>query len=125
MGLGYQLNSILGISALVSFYGIASLLVVFFGPTIGLSYAWEIIIIALLLLTLPFVFLINYMRKRRARKREAAQSPAPEAGAAAKPNKGGNAPKRLYEELARGAEEAVQWLRSTRLGGAKSSNALY
>jgi type VI secretion system protein ImpL len=125
MGLGYQLNSILGISALVSFYGIASLLVVFFGPTIGLSYAWEIIIIALLLLTLPFVFLINYMRKRRARKREAAQSPAPEAGAAAKPNKGGNAPKRIYEELARGAEEAVQWLRSTRLGGAKSSNALY
>jgi len=123
--IGYQLKSILGISALVSFYGITSLLVVFLGPTIGLTYAWEIIIIALLLLTLPFVFLINYMRKRSARKREAAQSPDPEAGPEPRPNNGGKAPKRIYEELARGAEEAVQWLRSTRLGGARSGNALY
>ena len=119
-----QLKSYLGISALVSFYGIASLLVVFLGPAIGLTLTTEIIIIALLLLTLPFALLIHYMRKRRARKREAAEAAAAEGPAAQAPVKGG-APKRVYEELARGAEEVVQWLRSTRLGGAKSSEALY
>src|SRR3954466_14569122 len=115
MSIGYQLKSILGISALVSFYGIASLLVVFLGPSIGLSFTWEIIIIALLLLTWPFVVLINYARKRRTRQQEISQSAVPEANAA--PMKPSAAPKRIHEELARGAEEAVQWLRSSRLGG--------
>jgi type VI secretion system protein ImpL len=123
---GDQIKSVVGISALVSFYGIASLLVVYLGPSIGLSYAYEIIIIALLLLTWPFAILINHMRKRRASKREAAAAAEPAvAGAPPQPVKGGSAPKRVHEELARGAEEAVQWLRSTRLGGAKSSDALY
>src|SRR5882724_10780459 len=80
-----QLKSYLGISALVSFYGIASLLVVFLGPAIGLTLTTEIIIIALLLLTLPFALLIHYMRKRRARKREAAEAAAAEGPAAQAP----------------------------------------
>src|SRR6266536_1676734 len=122
---GDQIKSVLGISALVSFYGIASLLVVFLGPSIGLTYVWEIVIIALLLLTWPFVILINHWRKRRAAKREAAQATAPEAGDAQPAAKSGSAPKRIHEELARGAEEAVQWLRSTKLSGAKSGDALY
>ena len=121
---GDQIKSVLGISALVSFYGIASLAVVFLGPSIGLTYVWEIVIIALLLLTWPFAILINHWRKRRAAKREAAQAVAQETGGAqSAPVKGGGAPKRIHEELARGAEEAVQWLRSTRLAGAKSSDA--
>ncbi len=123
---GDQIKSVLGISALVSFYGIASLAVVFLGPSIGLTYVWEIVIIALLLLTWPFAILINHWRKRRAAKREAAEAVAQETGGAQPaPVKGGGAPKRIHEELARGAEEAVQWLRSTRLAGAKSSDALY
>lgn len=122
---GSQLQSVLGISALVSFYGIASIAILFLGPSIGLSYAWEIIIIALLLLTWPFAILINSIRKRRARKREAAQAAAAESAPPEQPVKGASAPKRVYEELTRGAEEAVQWLRSTRLGGAKSNEAVY
>ena len=121
---GSQIKSVLGISALVSFYGIASILLLYLGPSIGLSFAWEIIIIALLLLTWPFAILINHLRKRRAQKREAAEAAAAEPGAQ-QPVKAGAAPKRVYEELTRGAEEVVQWLRSTRLGGAKSSEALY
>jgi type VI secretion system protein ImpL len=120
-----QIKSILGISALVSFYGIASLAVVFLGPSIGIPFVWEIVIIALLLLTLPFAILIAYFSKRRARKREAAEAAALNAGGDQPPVKTGAAPKRVYEELTRGAEEVVQWLRSTRLGGAKSSEALY
>ncbi len=69
----------LGITALVSFYGIASLAVWFLGPSIGLDYVWQIVIIALLLITLPFVLLLNYWRKRRAAKREAAQAQVSEA----------------------------------------------
>lgn len=121
-----QLKSVLGISALVSFYGIASLALLFLGPSIGLSFTWEIIIIALLLLTWPIVILLNHLRKRRARKQEAAAAAAAGEGASAAPAKSGKAvPGRVYEELTRGAEEAVQWLRSTKLSGAKSGDALY
>lgn len=125
MSIGYQLKSVLGISALVSFYGIASLLVVFLGPSIGLTYAWQIIIIALLLLTWPFAILISHIRKRRAAKREAAEASSAQASSHAKPEKESAAPKRIHEELARAAEEAVQWLRSSKLGGANSGDALY
>jgi type VI secretion system protein ImpL len=125
MSTGAQLKSILGISALVSFYGIASLLVIFLGPAIGLSYTWEIIIIALLLLTWPFAILINYLRKRRSRKAEAAPAAPGDGAAAAKSKPAGSAPRKIHEELARAAEEAVQWLRSSRLGGSRSGDALY
>src|ERR1043166_6017290 len=123
MSVGDQLKSILGITALVSFYGIASLLVIFLGPSIGLSYTWEIIIIALLLLTWPFAILINYMRKRGSRRHETASTGS--ASAAQKPAKGTSAPKRIHDELSRAAEEAVQWIRSSKLGGAHSGDPLY
>jgi len=122
MSTGSQIKSILGISALVSFYGIASLLVIFLGPSIGLNYTWEIIIIALLLLTWPFAILINHLRKRRAQKREAGQA---EGTAAPNSTHAATAPKRIHEELARAAEEAVQWLQSSKLGGTRSGDALY
>src|SRR5215471_6497372 len=125
MSTGSEIKSILGISALVSFYGIASLLVIFLGPSIGLNYTWEIIIIALLLLTWPFAILINYLRKRRARKRETAQAASTEGPAPPNSARPGTAPRRIHEELARAAEEAVQWLRSSKLGGARSGDALY
>jgi type VI secretion system protein ImpL len=125
MATGSEIKSILGISALVSFYGIASLLVIFLGPSIGLNYTWEIIIIALLLLTWPFAILINYLRRRRAQKREAAQAAPVEGAASPKPARTGSAPRRIHEELARAAEEAVQWLRSSKLAGARSGDALY
>src|SRR5438046_7797066 len=113
---GDQIKSVLGISALVSFYGIASLAVVFLGPSIGLTYVWEIVIIALLLLTWPFAILINHWRKRRAAKREAAEAVAQETGGAQPaPCKGGGAPKRIHEDVGRGAEAAGRGLRGSRL----------
>jgi type VI secretion system protein ImpL len=120
----YQLKSMLGITALVSFYGISSLAVWFLGPAIGLEVIWQIIIIALLLLTLPFVILIAYLLRRRRAKREAAMAQQAEVGQE-KSGKAAAVPSRVYDELVRGAEEAVQWLRSTRLGGGKSKEAVY
>ncbi len=98
---GDQLKSAIGITALVSFYGIASLVIWFIGPQFGFGYGEQIVLIALLLLTLPFILLFNYFRKKRAAARENAEA-APVAGAEAKPGKKGKgaaAPARVYEEL--------------------------
>src|SRR5262245_25701600 len=97
-----QLATALGITGLVSFYGIMSLLIWFLGPSIGLDIYWQIILIALLLLTWPFAVLINHFRKRRA-ARKASVSAIPTKG---EPSVAKTAPKRVYDELARDAEEA-------------------
>lgn len=122
---GSQLSSALGITAFVSFYGIACLLVWVLGPSIGFGISGQIILIALILITLPFAILINHYRKKRALKKEtAAQAPAGNEGAQ-QTSKTPVAPRRVYDELLRGVEEAVQWLRSTRLAGSKSNDAVY
>ena len=60
-----QLKSLLGISAGVSIYSIASLLVWFLGSSFGLGVTERILLIALILLTWPFAIVINHYRKRR------------------------------------------------------------
>ncbi|HEY0546757.1 MAG TPA: type VI secretion system membrane subunit TssM [Pyrinomonadaceae bacterium] len=126
-GHGDQLKYALGISSLVTFYGIASILVFYLGPSFGMGYGYQIVLVALILITLPFALVINSVRKRRARKREAAEALAAGgevAGAEPSIHKS-KAPARAFEELSRGAEEAVQWLKGTRLGTAKTGEAVY
>jgi type VI secretion system protein ImpL len=126
MSHGDQLKSMLGFSALTSLYGIAGLLVWFGGSYLGLGATERVVLIALILLTWPFAILIAYYRKKK--QEQKAALPAPGQGPAppsAQPGTKLAAPARAYEELTRGAEEAVQWLRSTRLGGAKASDAAY
>ncbi len=115
---GDQLKYALGIGGLVSLYGIATLFVYYVGPRLGLDFSYQIVIIALILLTLPFAILLNHYRQKRAAKAEAAPAEAapgadgkPVAKPAGKHAKGA-APAAVYDELARGAEEAVQWLRA-------------
>jgi type VI secretion system protein ImpL len=117
----YQVRSLLWITGIVSLYGIASFAIWYLGPLLGLNIYLEVILIALLLLTLPFAILINYLIRRRGRRAAAVTADASQASSV----QGSTTPKRVYDELARGAEEAVQWLRSTRLGGAKSKEAVY
>ncbi|HEY6329372.1 MAG TPA: type VI secretion system membrane subunit TssM, partial [Blastocatellia bacterium] len=118
------LKSYLGLSALVSIYGIASLLVLYAGPSLGLGLSAQIIIIVLLLLTWPFAILISRLaRRRRERKGAARASTAAPAGSTN--GKSNGKPAKQYPELNRNTEEAVQWLRSTRLGGKKSGDAIY
>lgn len=118
---GDQIKSALGISALVSFYGIASLLVYFLGGSLGIGLAWQIAIIGLILLTWPFAIVIGRVRARREKKRESVAAE----GEPAESSKPGVPPKRVSDELSRVAEEAVQWLRSSLLGGANSKRAVY
>ncbi|HMF58165.1 MAG TPA: type VI secretion system membrane subunit TssM, partial [Pyrinomonadaceae bacterium] len=126
-----QLSYALGIGGMVSLYGIMSLGIYYLGPMLGLGTVSVIIIIALLLLTWPIVILFLYFRRKRAARREAAAATA-EAGeeapqAQAKPKTKGAAAAnvRASEDVTRDAEEAVQWLRSSRLGDSNASDAVY
>ena len=119
-----QLKSYLGLSALVSLYGIASLAVLYLGPSLGLGLTEQIVIIVLILVTWPFAILIGHLVRRRREHREAAGS-----SASSDISRGGNRTEagsiRNYEELTRTTEETVRWLRSTRLGSGKSSDVIY
>ena len=113
-----QLRYTLGISFLLSFYAIAGLIVYYAGPALGLSLGFQIVLIALILLTWPFAILINRLRKKgQAGKTDASQPGAQQATTPA-------APSRAYDELTRSAEEAVRWLRSSKLA-AKSGDQVY
>ena len=126
-----QIKSYMGLSAIVSLYGIASLLVVFLGPSLGIGFAFQIIIIVLLLLTWPFAILIMHFRKRRMERKAAKESgTAPRTTADLNSGTGPGAaasrvPSRVYDELARGVEEVVQWLRNTKLNAVRRRDPAY
>ena len=116
--IGSEMRSVFSIAGVVSVYGIASLLVLYLGPQYGVGMTYQFVIIGLLLLTLPFVILIEALRRKREARRNAAANEPDDA--VDKKNKRAakqaNTPTRTYEDLTRGAEEAVQWLRGTKLG---------
>ena len=116
---GGQFRSALGVGGIFSLYGIAGLMVYQFGPAMGLTVSYQIVIIALILLTWPFALLVGAYRRRRADKAtpDTEAKPEPGSGKLAAP-----APSRAYDDITRNAEEAVQWLRGTKLadGGAQS-----
>lgn len=122
-----QLKSLLGLSAIFSFYGIVSIAAWFLGAYMGISASYVIVAIVLLLLTLPFVLLFTFLRRRRARKQEEAAAAAPPSGAQDGAVKSAQTatPNGNYPDLTNGAEETAQWLKNTRLGAAKTENALY
>lgn len=105
-----QLKTLLIIAALVALTGIAILLVLFLSEEFGVL---QIALIALILLLWPVGFLIRYFLKSRQ-----SATAADEGTVAAQPRAGSVSPARSYDELMRGAEEVVQWLRSSNLGAA-------
>ncbi|HYP28094.1 MAG TPA: type VI secretion system membrane subunit TssM [Blastocatellia bacterium] len=121
-----DLRYALGLSFYLTLYSSASMIVYYFGPYLGLTgYAERFILIGLILLTWPFAILIGYFRKRK-EKREQKALEAADASSSPKAARAElSAPARTYEELTRSAEEAVQWLRSTKLAAAKNSDAVY
>lgn len=109
--LSQQLKTLFIIAALVALTGIAILLVLLFSEEFGIL---QIALIALILLLWPVGFLIRYFLKNRQPKPVAAS----DGQAVSTPQTGSVSPSRSYDELTRGAEETVQWLRSTKLGAA-------
>ena len=118
-----QLKYALGIGGFLSFYGIVSL-ITYMVPYPRLGYMERtIIIVAFVLITLPFVLLFGFVMSRRKKKRE--QREAEAAGTVSQASESTtdngqpakmNAPAGNYGDLATGFEEAVQFLKSSNLG---------
>lgn len=116
---GDQLRHALHITFYVSLYSIACLLVLFLGSWLGIAVPYQLVIIALILLTWPAAIAINhYRRKRETTVDDGAHQSAKTSG------QNSSASVRLYDELTRGAEEAVRWLRGTKLAD-KSADPVY
>ena len=111
-----SLKKLIIICALVTLTGIALLLTLLIPEEVGIL---QIIICTLILLCWPIGILTNYFLKNRTPK-------ADSSGAMEAPKTSSSlAPSRDYEELARGAEEAVQFLRSGNLGNREVSDPVY
>lgn len=125
---GSQLTYAFGIGGMMSFYGIVSV-IVYMMPASTASYNDKIVIIALVLLTLPFALIIMFVTSRRQKKREAAEAAAQsaEAGEAAAD---GSAPAKLvtpagsYPAIESGIQELVTFLKTSDLGSG-GKDALY
>ncbi len=124
-----QLSYAFGIGGMMSFYGIVGVIVYMLPPS-SVGNTEKIVIIALVLLTLPFALLIAFFGARRRKKREAADAAAAEAASAADPAAAVTAAKTAvtptgkYPELEQGISETVQFLRSSSLGDG-GKDALY
>lgn len=104
----------------MSFYGIVGF-IVYMLPASSVGSTQKIVIIALVLLTMPFTLLIGYLATRRSRKKAekaavaAADGEAAEKAAeAAHPAK--SAPVGTFNGLTEGTEETVQFLKNSNLG---------
>ena len=119
-----QLKSIAMISFLVAAYAISLLLIWVFDQALGIGLTGQIVLTTLILLTLPLAVLVNHYRRRSGKDSNNA-APAGKVRQAPQRRAQLPAPTGTYEEITRGAEEAVQWLRATKLSGARSTDALF
>ncbi|MEP6946616.1 MAG: type VI secretion system membrane subunit TssM [Acidobacteriota bacterium] len=116
-----QLSYAFGLGGLMSFYGIVSL-IVYMLPSSSVGSTYKIVIIALVLLTLPFALLFGYVGSRRKKKKAAAEAAAAESSSPAQEQTPAAATAKTttsvgsYSELDRGLDELVQFLKSSNLG---------
>ncbi|MGH9946339.1 MAG: type VI secretion system membrane subunit TssM [Pyrinomonadaceae bacterium] len=117
-----QLKYAFGFGTLFSFYGIVAFIVYYLPPGAGGSYTYKIVIIAMLIITLPFFLLIGFVASRRSKKKAAKEAAAAETAQAAT-GEAGSAPAQKavtptgqYPDLSTTTEETVQFLKSSNLG---------
>ena len=116
-----QLKFAFGLGGMMSFYGVVGLIVWLLPPNmVGNQY--KIVIIAVVLLTLPFSLILMFIASRRGKKKarkeaEAAQQAADGSAPAGSPaQQVPAAPVGNYASLTSGTEEAVQFLKTSNLG---------
>src|SRR5438034_4921938 len=130
-----QLKFAFGIGGFMSFYGIVGL-IVYMLPASTASVNQKIVIVGLILLTMPFTLLIGYLVTRRSKRKEE-NAAAANASASGQPAPGGSAavaqaapgaklaaPAGTYNDHSTGAEEVVQFLKTSNLGEG-SKEAVY
>ncbi|MGI9036770.1 MAG: type VI secretion protein IcmF/TssM N-terminal domain-containing protein, partial [Pyrinomonadaceae bacterium] len=126
---GDQLKYAFGLTGMFSLYGVTFVGIWLLGDRLGDSnMTYRIVIIAVVLLTLPFALVGSYLVRRRGKKEAKAQElAAQESQAAGQTGTETAAPAKLaapsgnYGELTTSAEEAVQFLKSSNLGNGKDA----
>lgn len=120
-----NLSYAFGLTGMFSFYGVVAVGVWLLGDKFGYDTSYRIVIVAIVLLTLPFALIGGYVSARRAKKRQAAEAAAAELEAAgqAEPAAQQNltTPTGNFEDINQTAEEAVQFLKSSNLGAGKEA----
>lgn len=114
-----QLKYALGLGSIMSFYGIVGAIVMMM-PEGSVARNQKFVVLALLLLTLPFTLLVGFVATRRSNKKKAKEeaekagasekTPAATAPAAATP------PAAEFTDIGSRTEEAVQFLKASNLG---------
>jgi type VI secretion system protein ImpL len=120
-----------GIGGFMSFYGIVGA-IVYMLPASTASFNQKIVIVALILLTMPFTLVMGWLVTRRGKKKEAkaaaAAAAATPAQAASESGNGSateaqpaklTAPAGSYNDISTGAEEVVQFLKASNVGAGK------
>lgn len=121
-----QLKYVLGFGGLVSFYGLISLIVFIGGQQFGIRLTERVVIIAVVLITLPFALIIGYFLTRK-KKAVAPEKPLD----AQTPENGQPSPAKInqsngkYAELTQNADTAFQFLKTSNLAGTKGAEAIY
>ena len=113
-----QLKYAFGLGGMMSFYGIVGL-IVYMIPAASVGNNQKIVIIALVLLTLPFALIIMFVASRRSKKKARLEAEATSQSAETAPVE--NQPAKLapagsYADLTTSTEEAVQFLKQSNLG---------
>ncbi|NNE66499.1 MAG: type VI secretion system membrane subunit TssM, partial [Pyrinomonadaceae bacterium] len=117
-----QMKFLLGFGGIMTLYGGAGFIVYFGGQYLGFRPSTRVVIIALLLITAPFVLFAGWFSSRKKKKLEAAketedaanESEAPDSKPVSKAASGAGG----SVELGSGADEVVKFLKSSDLGSA-------
>lgn len=114
-----ELKYAFGLGGMMSFYGIVGLVVVLM-PEDTMGWNYKIATIGLVLLTLPFFLIIMFVSSLRSKKRARLEAEAEAAAAVSSgeqaPQQNLSAPKGNFGDLNSGAEEVIQFLKSSNLG---------
>ena len=119
-----ELKYALGVSGMLSFYGVVTVIMLFLPvEQWGYSNTQRIVVLALVLLTMPIALVIGYMATRKKRKEAKAEAEKGESEAATKATASQKSvqPAGNYDDLNQAAEETVQFLKSSNLGGGKDA----
>lgn len=104
----------------MTFYGIVNIAVWVLGSQFGMQVEYRVVVIAFILLTMPFALIIAFVVSRRNKKKEAAEAAAKEESADEKATDA--SPQKLskptgnYDDINKSAEEVVQFLKGSNLG---------
>ncbi|MEZ5306134.1 MAG: type VI secretion system membrane subunit TssM [Pyrinomonadaceae bacterium] len=118
-----QMRYVLGIGGFMSFYGIAGGIVFLSGKYLGVSVRTQIVVGAMLLLTLPFALAGGYFVSRKSKKKEKAEEKekaSASGGSADSSSSAGEAkpatPSGNYADIPSGAAEVGSFLKESNLG---------